>query len=522
MTESKKYTKTRTGCWTCRQRGYRCDEGKPACNNCRRLNIICEGYGIRVKFKEIHTTYPRAISEANYEISKSDVLETVLNSVDLNSVEQKEKDKKKEKQTLSIETASTSRVSQGIPGTFIDTDIHLEEQNKDVFKSYSAHLEYFANHVAPCICASKGGQKLSVVLNELIETSDNALLDSICSLATRHYQNANKIEDDEIVTKYKVSALQKLRKAIQSGPMDLLSLATILILAIVEVFECNLDAWNSHLGGAIRGLISLRSQDNLSCDGNNSDLLSYYNSNTKIMTLVDSLCYHDLMSSLCSDKISALSPIYRDLWKPLQGIGIMNQALRPRSNSFYFMTQELFFYLSEITILAADVINKSSGPFDILELPKSEDFFWKKETLKAYLIQWNPPSLPQNLEQNLNARLFRVATLLYLHLRLEFIIDFQAISALMQEGLTLLDQISTEHEAIVTHAWPLWQLGVFCQSEKEKTFIATRARLVLEKLSKPSVAMIIKFLHDLWSLPSGDKFRESLTNVYKKDSIILF
>lgn len=40
------------GCWTCRRRGYKCDEGKPFCYNCRRLNLSCEGYKIRLKWQE--------------------------------------------------------------------------------------------------------------------------------------------------------------------------------------------------------------------------------------------------------------------------------------------------------------------------------------------------------------------------------------------------------------------------------------------------------------------------------------
>lgn len=43
---------TSLGCWTCRRRGYKCDEGKPFCHNCTRLNLQCEGYGIRLKWQD--------------------------------------------------------------------------------------------------------------------------------------------------------------------------------------------------------------------------------------------------------------------------------------------------------------------------------------------------------------------------------------------------------------------------------------------------------------------------------------
>ncbi|KAJ6260336.1 hypothetical protein Dda_4562 [Drechslerella dactyloides] len=36
--------RTKTGCITCRRRKKKCDEGKPACNNCKRGGFPCEGY----------------------------------------------------------------------------------------------------------------------------------------------------------------------------------------------------------------------------------------------------------------------------------------------------------------------------------------------------------------------------------------------------------------------------------------------------------------------------------------------
>ncbi|KAI0141921.1 fungal-specific transcription factor domain-containing protein [Xylariaceae sp. FL1272] len=36
--------RTFTGCWKCRQRKVKCDEGKPECSKCRRIGITCTGY----------------------------------------------------------------------------------------------------------------------------------------------------------------------------------------------------------------------------------------------------------------------------------------------------------------------------------------------------------------------------------------------------------------------------------------------------------------------------------------------
>ncbi|KEF57063.1 uncharacterized protein A1O9_07253 [Exophiala aquamarina CBS 119918] len=43
-----KHTKTFSGCWTCRERHVKCDEGKPKCNRCQKAGVQCQGYGIKL------------------------------------------------------------------------------------------------------------------------------------------------------------------------------------------------------------------------------------------------------------------------------------------------------------------------------------------------------------------------------------------------------------------------------------------------------------------------------------------
>lgn len=48
----RKAPRTKTGCWTCRERKVRCDEAKPICVNCTRLGLDCAGYGARITFRD--------------------------------------------------------------------------------------------------------------------------------------------------------------------------------------------------------------------------------------------------------------------------------------------------------------------------------------------------------------------------------------------------------------------------------------------------------------------------------------
>jgi Fungal Zn(2)-Cys(6) binuclear cluster domain len=43
--------RSRTGCWTCRTRKVKCDEGRPVCGQCSRLGHNCD-YSPRLSFRD--------------------------------------------------------------------------------------------------------------------------------------------------------------------------------------------------------------------------------------------------------------------------------------------------------------------------------------------------------------------------------------------------------------------------------------------------------------------------------------
>lgn len=42
--------RSKQGCWTCRLRRKKCDEGRPYCSICQSLSITCYGYGKKPDF----------------------------------------------------------------------------------------------------------------------------------------------------------------------------------------------------------------------------------------------------------------------------------------------------------------------------------------------------------------------------------------------------------------------------------------------------------------------------------------
>jgi hypothetical protein len=45
-------TRTFHGCLTCRSRKVKCDQTRPLCNNCQRLNLECQGYGLQLHWQQ--------------------------------------------------------------------------------------------------------------------------------------------------------------------------------------------------------------------------------------------------------------------------------------------------------------------------------------------------------------------------------------------------------------------------------------------------------------------------------------
>jgi hypothetical protein len=85
--------RTKTGCLTCRKRRIKCDEGKPHCNNCIKTNRNCEGYKVRLDFREgLNAKHRNPKHETAYELPIAPVNLQIpgvsIHSVDFEIVQQ--------------------------------------------------------------------------------------------------------------------------------------------------------------------------------------------------------------------------------------------------------------------------------------------------------------------------------------------------------------------------------------------------------------------------------------------------
>lgn len=46
-------------CWTCKRRKVKCDERPQRCMNCERMDITCDGYGVKLQWMDDPFSEPR-------------------------------------------------------------------------------------------------------------------------------------------------------------------------------------------------------------------------------------------------------------------------------------------------------------------------------------------------------------------------------------------------------------------------------------------------------------------------------
>ncbi|KAI1653991.1 fungal-specific transcription factor domain-containing protein [Daldinia decipiens] len=267
------FSRTRTGCYTCREDGYKCDEQKPFCGRCIRLQKTCKGYEVRLKWQPLQRL-PK-LKRAR------------------NTRQQKEYSTDKTVPTSSSE--STGPIVRYDPSRIIPNDVH--PVNRYLLNHWSTTLVTIVSMV------STSQNPFLVHLTPMISNSI-ALRSVLCSIAACHLailRNENSFHT--LATQYRLVAVSALRQTIQTENPEL-SLATILMLQVSDRLF-TVDSGVDHLSGA-KAII-------------NQAGISKWNSSRASFLL--SLCsYHDILASVSRGK----SPVFEfDGEFPIEGMESM-------------------------------------------------------------------------------------------------------------------------------------------------------------------------------------------------------
>lgn len=634
----KKVTRVRTGCWTCRRRGYKCDEGKPECNNCLNRKVPCEGYALRLKWTEDklvkkftetvslqrHDEQDSSGSPGGQDSNSSEEEEpspmplpgvssfqmTVNDPNDNNNIGSKhESDQKPVPRKYSFQmttnnpdstirtnedsfdhnfgisydnlnsalhSTSTPPPSIPIPVSHINADPsvqlhHLHSQSsssssfpyelsssplRDLMLQHELTIHYLTN-VAEDLCPVDT-YSVNIYRDIIVPFSADSTKYAICGL-TAHYLGKRYAPYALVATEFKVEAIKALRISLESltsglstpdlsqsttssvsegspFPQDVLS--TSILLATQEALSGNYDEWRSHVKGGAKLLRTA-----LGSHLDQADL------SPEIQVLVDTLVYHDAISTIMGDR-------------PLLVSEIQYNGKNPDS-TFSSLAAPVYRTVSRISFLACMVNGAgratsglTTGPFRITEEPWPAHLSAEKAKLQQQLesqifgtnieaematkqeqdgflaLSSSPSSQSASNNYHILTNILRNCALLYFWLKLDpYEMGKQLnprVVSMVSGTLDLFALIPLDSGMNTLLAWPLWQVGVCSDTLETQELIMDRLSLTQSYNNRGGIKTVIRFLSTFWNLMNDPAYvpytRRELLNLTKQrcSPVVLF
>ncbi|KAI1171764.1 fungal-specific transcription factor domain-containing protein [Nemania sp. FL0916] len=241
------FKRSRTGCITCREDGYKCDEQRPSCGRCVRLGKGCKGYGLRLKWQ--NCAEPRKTGKHAKTPHKRETPSVALTRRHL-----------QQQPTPALPRAMSSQ----IPPQHASFLHHWSTVLASLITMAPAVQNQFHAHITPMI------------------THSSPLRSAICFMAANH-MSVVKADTSlhNTATRFQLEAVSSLRKSINTES-PLVSLAVIMILQITDqLFTTNSGV--NHLEGA-KGIIERAGPKAWNCDTG--------------VFLLDICSYHDAVVSV--------------------------------------------------------------------------------------------------------------------------------------------------------------------------------------------------------------------------------
>ncbi|KAH7176942.1 fungal-specific transcription factor domain-containing protein [Dactylonectria macrodidyma] len=204
----KRPQRSRTGCWTCRDDGYKCDEQKPFCGRCIRLSKTCQGYGVRLKWQTQRAPDSKAKPQHHHENPSI------------------------------VKVESPSPLTRISPVKFGDERLvhHWQTVLADIISISAGPHNPFLSHLTPLL-----DQSIS-------------LRSAITSMAANHLAISQPDTNlPAVAQQHRLRAINHLRESLYDAPAEI-SLATVMLLRMSERIFVK-DTKVNHLEGA-RALIS--------------------------------------------------------------------------------------------------------------------------------------------------------------------------------------------------------------------------------------------------------------------------
>jgi hypothetical protein len=469
------HTRSRTGCWTCREAGYKCDEQKPICGRCTRLKKECKGYGIKLKWK-IATPAVAAPRKRPAKRSKSIGTVSVDSPVSTASPASGFS-------VLSAPTPARTAHSQDLFDWALSPIVNPSVY-PDLSHTSQRLLHYWLQQLAPLISAApKDGGISSFQIHLASMTSTRGALQStVLSMAATH---CGLVSGDTTLRfeayKHQHEAIHLLQEAIQDPHLADAdpTLATVMMMQIsARLFGDEEEAYAAnHLTGA-KAMIARRRARFVKGRSSSAEFLnSLY-------------AYHDILSSV--SRGSSPLDIHGAEFTAIEGSakmkGIAKVLQVVACISKFHEAAKAERLLSHTSDLHGDNFNLGAQ---------------LQQTLLNLTIDIDTSG---TLDISFTAEAFRHAAFIYLYrVWLDMGSPNPTTLKHVRECLTYIEHVPVDSPLASSHVWPLFTAGCEAINATQRQFVRERFRAMYESRKFPSLKRVLRDIEDVWAVKDAEQ-----------------
>ncbi|KZM19081.1 sequence-specific DNA binding RNA polymerase II transcription factor [Ascochyta rabiei] len=482
------HKRTRTGCWTCREAGYKCDEQKPCCQRCTRLKITCKGYGIKLRWQDapIGTVVRKARNHR-----KKQVVESVSTPASMVS-----------DSSGSSSFASPPTTLQS-PASILNvprTSVHITGLGPDSSASDRRLLNYWVEHLSSLISiAPRHGQPTPFQLHLTSMAHDSAALRStVLSMAANHLALQTSEPSLRVQAyRHQQDAIHLLQKLIQD-PRQAHSepaLATVLMMQVsARLFgEDDEASVVNHLMGA-KAMITRRGVDERLDSSSARFLLSLF-------------AYHDILSSISRGHRPLFD--HEADFKAVEGVEEMQS-----------IAEVLLIVARTSQLQHAIKVRREAGGDDPLTEDEDATGRHVQQKLLAMRLdaQRNRPHGSSDIR--CTAEAYRHAAFIYLYRTWLGVGAPNPISVEhIQHCLAYLSRVDASSPLTSSHVWPLFTAGCEVIDGAQRQFVRDRFQDMYASKLFPSWNRVMRDVEDVWAAKDEEERMKGQDGMAKVDCI---
>ncbi|KAI8933325.1 hypothetical protein NX059_009949 [Plenodomus lindquistii] len=478
------HKRSRTGCWTCREAGYKCDEQKPFCGRCLRLKITCKGYGVKLKWQDdtISTLSKPPRMTKQKRVLASELASRLGSTSSASSTPQ-----------IVLSSPESITSLPALPATPADTS--------GISPADRWLLHYWMDQLSTLISvAPRNGAPTPFQLHLTSMAFESpALRSTILAMAANHLASVSQDPTLPLQAyRHQRAAIHELQHMIQAPDATNIepAIATVMMMQVSARLLGDDDEVS--IANHLMGAKAMLAQYGKKCQPNSS----------RIRFLLSLFAYHDILSSISRgapplvDHASDFAAIEGE--KDLESIAIVLLSVAR---------------ISELQ----DVIRQRRAAGSKTRLTEEEDAMGRE--LQQGLLAMDfvyPTSSAAGNESDINftAEAYRHAAFIYLY---RTWLDTGAPNPISLDHVTrcieYIARVDVGSPLTSAHVWPLFSAGCEAIEEEQRNFVRARFGDMYASKRFPSLRRVMRDIEDVWAAKDLEQQTKGQDGMAKVDCI---